>query len=563
MIELENENRAFAWANTFLRSLRQCGLRHCIISPGSRSTPLTMAAAANPGLQKQVVLDERSAAFLAMGIGKATGTPAALICTSGTAVANYFPAVIEARMSGVPLLLLTADRPPHLRHSGANQTIDQQRIFGNYPVFYHEMGEPVMKEEDFESLHGIARQAFNSARSQPGPAHLNFPFRKPLEPRAEYIRQAAEKNRSIEPDRPTPAIRPGHRLTFTDAEHQLIARAERPLIICGQLARKDAIHHIFEWAGRLRVPVLSEQGYPDLTPAIQGFEGFLRRPEHRKNLRPDLILRFGRQPASKSLQQAVKEWKGVSHLYFADIPPHADMARATTHTIEWSSRPLDGAAFEPLALSWLQQWQHVERAYCYESEQLLANCPSLTDGHIYHRLSGAVPKSWFLFFSNSFPVRDRSMFGRWNENTVFTNRGASGIDGIISTAMGINMGLNRPGAAFIGDLAFLHDSNALLNHRQLKQPLLLVVINNGGGSIFRMLPIAEHNEYFEPYFETPQQIDIQCLASAHEIPYQSVTDPDGLEQFDFKTYTEGGIHLLECKTDPDTSMNVRRTLWGI
>src|SRR5690625_154803 len=188
MTDLAAQNIPFYWSAHFLRNLLKNGMRHVVISPGSRSTPLTMAAAAQPHVQKQVILDERAAAFTALGIGKATGSPAMLICTSGTAAANYLPAVIEARKSGVPLILATADRPPHLRSTGANQAIDQLKLFGDYPVMFHEAGEPRLGKEDLNRLAMLARQASGAARDRRGPVHINFPFRKPLEPRSEERR---------------------------------------------------------------------------------------------------------------------------------------------------------------------------------------------------------------------------------------------------------------------------------------------------------------------------------------------------------------------------------------
>ncbi|NIV13412.1 MAG: 2-succinyl-5-enolpyruvyl-6-hydroxy-3-cyclohexene-1-carboxylic-acid synthase, partial [Aliifodinibius sp.] len=175
-------NTALQWTNTFFRALYKYGIEHVVVSPGSRSTPLTLAVASNPHIQKHVILDERSAAFTALGIGKATNIPAVLVCTSGTALANYYPAVIEARQSGVPMVLATADRPPHLRATGANQAIDQLNMFGDYPVFFHEVGEPKPNKKDLKRLTILAQQSVSISREKRGPVHLNFPFRKPLEP---------------------------------------------------------------------------------------------------------------------------------------------------------------------------------------------------------------------------------------------------------------------------------------------------------------------------------------------------------------------------------------------
>jgi 2-succinyl-5-enolpyruvyl-6-hydroxy-3-cyclohexene-1-carboxylate synthase len=186
-MKVKKQDRAFFWATTFLRELHACGVSQLVISPGSRSTPLTIAAYAHPGLKTHVVLDERSAAFMALGMGKSQGKPAGLVCTSGTAAANYYPAIIEARHSGVPLLVLTADRPPHLRNIGASQAIDQVKLFGDYPVFFHEAGEPVLEQQDVNRLKSVAAQSVSASLNRKGPVHINFPFRKPLEPDPGFV----------------------------------------------------------------------------------------------------------------------------------------------------------------------------------------------------------------------------------------------------------------------------------------------------------------------------------------------------------------------------------------
>lgn len=567
MIDIKKENRAFFWASVFIHSLSRTGVQHVVISPGSRSTPLTLAAAACTSITTHVILDERSAAFFALGISKATKKPAALICTSGTAVANYYPAVIEACMSSVPLLLLTADRPPHLHNTGANQAIDQRRIFGKYPVFFYDVSEPVMNPKKLGRLADLATTSVNKALKNQGPAHLNFPFSKPLEPEPDFISLAGEMT---EPFLSDPALFSGgdraQKKSFRKDLQQKIQRAKKPLIIIGQLASKSTLAAIFKLAEALNAPALSESGFIYSNSAIQGFEGFLRNETVQAQLEPDLILRFGRQPASKSLLLAVKTWAPNDHFYFSDSDQQVDIDSATTEFHKWNGNFIEIPALAPADERWINQWKSTEKKYIESSKKYIEEFSDLTDGHVYHHLVPQIPGDWFVFVSNSFPARDRSMFGRWKNQPCFSNRGASGIDGITSTAMGISTGLSRPGILFTGDLAFLHDTNALLNAKKINQPLVIVVINNSGGSIFRMLPIAEHDKYFPRYFETPQKANIQALAESygiHSIKVYSMDDLEGVSLEEIVINSVTNVVVLECQTDPAVSMELRNKLWGL
>jgi 2-succinyl-5-enolpyruvyl-6-hydroxy-3-cyclohexene-1-carboxylate synthase len=562
MTDIKVENKAFYWATIFLRSLIKAGLKHIVISPGSRSTPLTMAAAVLPQLKKHVILDERSAAFFALGVGKATNNPAALICTSGTAVANYYPAVIEARMSGVPLLLLTADRPPHLRHTGANQTINQLNIFGKYPVLFHDVSEPEIKESNFEKLSRLAGQAVQQSKTKQGPVHLNFPFSKPLEPENDFIKHISEENKNQNTSPPiSKNLQQGFQLD-DDLLYKMHA-TDKPLVIIGQLTPATKLKSIYRLAESLHAPVLSEQGTANLNLPIQGFEGFLHNNDTKNDLEPDLILRFGRQPASKSLLQAIEHWQPNRHIYFSDSEGLSDINNTTSDFVKWNGNYFDTNKFPEKSGKWLQKWKETEEKYFDESTKVLADTSALTDAHIYHHLSPIIPEDWSIFISNSFPARDQSMFGRWKTQHIFTNRGASGIDGITSTAMGTVAGLNQPGILFTGDLAFLHDTNALLNAIELSKPLVIAVINNQGGSIFRMLPIAKQEDHFSTYFETPQNVSINKLAEAYDANYTLVTKTGKLNEISMSSFSEPGLHIIECKTDPDASMRLREKLWNL
>lgn len=565
MTDLNRRNLSFYRCTVFIRELYQRGVRHLVISPGSRSTPLTLATAAHPAMKKHVILDERSAAFTALGIGKASGLPAVLICTSGTAAANYFPAVIEAYESAVPMIVATADRPAELRNTDANQTIDQTELYGKFVLDFRDIGEPLSDHPDLNSLIAVTGNAIEKSLEEKGPVHLNFHFSKPLEPESNFIENIAAENESLARKTDAHISKRKHIRDGSDSDlFPKLDSARKPLVIIGQLPVGITIDPIYQLAENLKAPVLSESGYRKQSASVQGFEGFLRNSEVVDELSPDLILRFGLQPASKSLLNALDKWNPDHHIYFTIPPGRKKTSLAVTDTSNWNG---DNFNLKPLSGGqdfWLKQWREAEKKYIKYKSGLSDRFNSLTDGHIYEQLSRQIPENWWVFYSNSFPARDRSMFGKWKNQTVYTNRGASGIDGINSTNIGIGLTNSEPGILFTGDLAFLHDSNALLNSRLLNKPLVIVIINNNGGSIFRMLPIALHEKYFTHYFETPQQVEISQLCESHHVHYKKIATIKQLFDLRLKDFVDESneyLHVIECQTDPDVSMQFRQKLW--
>lgn len=557
-------NIPFNWTTVFFRKLQYLGVKHVVISPGSRSTPLTLAAAANNHFEKHVMLDERSAAFTALGIGKAMGTPAVLICTSGTAVANYFPAVIEAKKSGVPLVLATADRPPNLRATGANQAIDQLKIFGDYPVFFHEVGEPNDKEADLKRLEMLAAQAVSASREQGGPVHLNFPFRKPLEPTGDFLQNIIEENNSVQSSE-NPNWEHKESIHLSNKLQEILSEAKKPLVIVGPTAPKDRLASIGKLAEELNAPLLSESTIDSLN-SINQFAGFLRNESLISELEPDILLRFGFQPTTKSLEMGLISWNPDHHFHFSSTHDWQDATSSNCKRITWQGRPIQWDKIKPATqTNWLKKWKKTEKDFNLYYQQTVSEELTLTDGGVYHHLTPQIPDDHFIAISNSFPARDIQLFGKHHPQIpLFLNRGASGIDGQSSTAIGLSLGLQKPGLLFTGDLAFLHDSNALLSHKLLDFPLIIVVINNGGGSIFRMLPVEQHEQFFTPYFETPQSIDIEKLAGAYDIPFRKINALQALKYFDLKYWMNQNrkLSIIECQTNAEASMDLRKKLWS-
>lgn len=566
-------HKPFLRAVTFLHRLYLNGVNHLFISPGSRSTPLTIAASLHPHLKSTVVLDERSAAFMALGAAKQSGRPSVLICTSGTAAANYFPAITEAKESGVPLIVITADRPPHLRNIGSSQTIDQTKLYGDQAIFFHDTGETDSDEPAQQRLIYLAKQAVEKSVRFGGAAHINMPFRKPLEP-SEFDMEQAVSLFSGQTVRTFPPFgETSSEIQLSDDLISLMNQSERPLIIAGPsnpfAALQNQIHSL---SIKFRTPLIAEPG-SQLTGSSPSatylrYEQFLRSSETRKQLKPDLIIRFGDQPFTRSLLSALEEWRDVPVVHITSRAGDQDQAMSTDYKIfckQGDSINL-GTVQNRNFSEWHDLWEKAEQSSELKLNQSLENADMFTDGHVFHHLSSQLTNEWNIMLSNSFPPRDMAMFGTPFGNQ-FVNRGAAGIDGITSTGIGVQIASNRKTCAILGDLAFLHDSNALLSlSEKLDQPIVIVVINNGGGTIFRMLPIYKmlensgRDKSFDTFFTTPQDASAEFLAKAHGLDYRAISTVAELQSLQINS-----IHhhtLIEFVTDADVSMKLRTELWG-
>ena len=557
-------NNLLQWTSALVNSLYENGVRHVIISPGSRSTPLTIAAALHPKLQTKVILDERSAAFIALGIGKQTGIPAALICTSGTAAANYFPAVIEAKESGVPIIILSADRPPHLRGIGSSQTVDQLKLFGGQTVFFHEAGEPQPEKTDLKRVEFLSKQAVETSIYKGGASHINLPFRKPLEPdetQAEAVVKWYQQKtkKMVKNNSPSDSA-----ISYSEELTETLASCSKPLIIAGPSDPYRSLEvQVQQLSEYLAAPVLSEPGsnIPGSTH-INRYEQFLRDPVFLKNMKPDFILRFGDQPFTKSLLTALDEWQEVPTLLINSRNAWQDHAMSANFRILCRSEDSINLSdtIRKTDSSWFSQWKEAEKQADATLRSVLSEHQELSDGHIFYHLKSQLGDNWNVMLSNSFPARDMALFAE-AEPGQFVNRGAAGIDGIMSTGLGIHFSSDKPTCCITGDLAFLHDSNALLSLKYSKAPFVIVVVNNGGGTIFRMLPVHQQQpQLYETYFETPQPVDIRSLAGAYNIDYQKISMVDELLKLDLNSVIKPLI--VECITSSGLSMEIRKKLWN-
>ncbi|HEY1792205.1 MAG TPA: 2-succinyl-5-enolpyruvyl-6-hydroxy-3-cyclohexene-1-carboxylic-acid synthase [Opitutaceae bacterium] len=563
-LDLANANAA--WGGVLAETLARCGVAHAVISPGSRSTPLAFAFAANPSIEAVPVLDERSAAFFALGIARRTLRPVVLVCTSGTAGANYFPAVIEAQEAGVPLLVITADRPPEMRGCASGQTIDQQRLYGGHVNFYHELAVPEATLPMLRYLRQtVAHAAERTLSPFPGPVHLNAPFRDPLPPLDDggAARAALEGTDWDEFfSHLAPAV-PAH----PEGPAPALGTAVMGVIVAGPCNAADPEDHaraVGELSRRLGWPVLADalsqlRGRAPLVPhLVTAYDAILRSPAAAQALRPEAVLCLGDWPTSKVLR-AWAEASGAPVYLVSERPGNRDALHGATRRLATSVAALAGrlvGSWE--ATGYEQLWATHEARARASLDARLAQEEALVEPKAAWLLAGRLPRGSILSVASSMPVRDLEFFWPAGDNAVRVafNRGANGIDGTLSCAMGTAHG-GPPSALLTGDLAFLHDSNGLLIAPRLRGSLTVVLVNNRGGGIFEHLPVARFGRVFEEYFATPQEVDVSRLCSAHGIPHFHVEDWPHFESL-VAEKPRPGLRVLEIAADRKRDAEWRR-----
>jgi 2-succinyl-5-enolpyruvyl-6-hydroxy-3-cyclohexene-1-carboxylate synthase len=484
----------------------RCGVRNAVIAPGSRSTPMAIALATRPEVAVHVVHDERAAAFVALGLG-VEGAPSILLCTSGTAAVNFHPAVVEAGLSDVPMIVLTADRPPELRGIGSPQTIDQLELFGRSVRWFFDSLLP--DEAEPTVWRPLAQRVFSVAEG--GPVHLNLPFREPLSG------TPGELAGQIGPPLPVPRGRA--------VQGPLAAEynVQRGVIVAGGRHGHPSAE-IEALAERLGWPILADpqSGCRAFGSSITAFDSILRHADFAQAHAPELIVRFGRPPASKALSQ----WIAASGAPVIQIggPGVIDPDRNVVATcVPADLAPLEGAPATP----WLARWRHANASAERAISNLLDEQP-LSEPGVARSIADALPDDARMVVASSMPVRDLESFGGPGAR-AHSNRGANGIDGTLSTALGLALG-GATTVALLGDIAFLHDSNALISIGSRAADLRVVVIDNCGGGIFSFLPQAGllEEKRFEQLFGTPHESDIVGLAKAHGVSASTATTVEEL-----------------------------------
>lgn len=531
-----------------------------VTCPGSRSTPLTVAFARHPQIEAIPILDERSAAFFALGRAKKTGLPTVLVCTSGTAGANFYPAVIEARESGVPLIILTADRPGELRHCHAGQTIDQQKLYGNYPNWQCELALPEANLGMLAYLRQSMIQAWEQALFPiPGVVHINLPVREPLAPvvqpevaqlKTELL--AADFFSTVKNNLPRKDYR--NPLPLKDWQQQTgiiiagLAQPKNPQLYCQAIAKLSQL---------LSFPVLAEalspvRNYQNLNPyLVSTYDSILRQASLAQALVPQVVIQIGELPTSKQLRTwlnntAIKRWIVDSRI--ANFDPLHSKTIHLYSSIEQLTASLEPTC-QPIAPSaYCQRWCRLEVDTRSKLDHRLASLNNLYEGKAAWLISQSLPAATPIFIANSMSVRNAEYFWQPNNHQlkIYFSRGANGIDGTLSTALGI--AYQDSGVLLTGDLALLHDTNGFLISQQFQGHLTIVAINNHGGGIFEMLPIANFASEFETYFATPQTVDLAQLCSAYQIEHQTITNWQDLTQLLAHLPTKG-IRVLEINCD--------------
>lgn len=559
------------WIRAFCDELARAGVHEVVVAPGSRSTPLVLAFDADDRFAVRVHLDERSAAFFALGVGKASGMPAVLVTTSGTATANAFPAVIEAAQSEAPLLVLTADRPHHLRDSDANQAIDQLRLFGPYPRAFFEVAPPAMQDSALRHLRVLAARAVAAARSAPaGPVHLNFPLDKPLEPTEghwEFLEENTLAGAGRASGAPFVHVYSGPRHASPETLDSLLDALDTPrgVIVAGPSS--DPVKSgetVLRLAAVTGFPVLADplsgaRFAPSLgAHVVAGYDLLLRAPDVQKVLAPSLVLRVGASPTSAAVLAWLRNNDGVPHIVIdgggrwkdhsatASDYVHAD----ATDTLNALAERADSSAGD----DWRKLWRLAESAL---GTALQEGRGELHEGDVLATVSAGVPEGANLFVSSSMPIRDLDAFGTPRNEIVrvFGNRGSSGIDGIVSTAFGVAVATECPTVCVIGDVALFHDQNGFLWSREPDAQVVFVLIDNNGGGIFHMLPVAERDPVFTKYFATPHGLDFRHLAEMHNIEF-SDEEIDELGVALTVALESGRTCILRVRTDRES--NVRR-----
>ncbi|MEH2323230.1 MAG: 2-succinyl-5-enolpyruvyl-6-hydroxy-3-cyclohexene-1-carboxylic-acid synthase [Nostoc sp.] len=560
MFDFRNVNQV--WAYILTETLKRLGLTCAIICPGSRSTPLAIAFAQQaPEIEAISILDERSAAFFALGQAKATGRPVVLVCTSGTAGANFYSAVIEASYSRIPLLLLTTDRPPELRDCHSGQTVDQLRLYGNYPNWQTELALPSV---DMGMLAYLRQTVIHSwERSQTptkGPVHLNIPFSDPLAPVPDGSDLSYLQSQFHPEDffagitNTTPFPIPHSQLPIL----QQWKECDRGIIIAGvaQPSQPEeyckAIAHLSQ---TLKWPVLAEglspvRNYAELNPyLISTYDLILRNQQLAKQLAPEILIQVGEMPTSKELRNwidATQPRRWVIHKSDQNLDP---LHGRTTHlriSVEDIKIEEGNLSFSS---DYGKQWCDAETKVRLVVDQTMGKIDEVIESKAAWLISQILPPGTPLFIANSMPVRDVEYFWKPNNLGVRShfNRGANGIDGTLSTALGIAH-RQQSSVMLTGDLSLLHDTNGFLIRNKFVGHLTIVLINNNGGGIFEMLPIAKFEPPFEEFFGTPQDIDFAQLCATYNVQHELITSWQQLQQR-LNPLPTRGIRVLELQTN--------------
>ncbi|WP_433252437.1 2-succinyl-5-enolpyruvyl-6-hydroxy-3-cyclohexene-1-carboxylic-acid synthase [Actinomadura nitritigenes] len=534
-------NPATALATVLVDELLRCGMTDAVLAPGSRSAPLALAlhAAEEAGrLRLHVRIDERSASFLGLGLAKRSGRPVALVCTSGTAAANFHPAVVEAHESGVPLIVLTADRPPELRDTGANQTIDQVKLYGTAARWSTEVGVPENRPGMVAYWRSLVSRAWGLAQAPvPGPVHLNAAFREPLIPDGDESWCEPLDGDATGAWTKVRAATPGSVLHVPPTRRGVLVVGDGAV----NVKRYVAAASMAGW------PVLSEPNgnarYGD--HALTSHHFLLGIPEFVERHRPEVVVTLGKPGLSRPLLSLLR--RAEEHIVLApDLAHWPDPVRSATQVAPEIEIPVVSGDD-----AWLKSWRSADLVAAAAVDAVLDGVPEVSEPRLARDLVAAMPGGSLLFTAASMPIRDLDQVMRPRRGIrIMASRGASGIDGLVSTAIGAALAHSGRSYALLGDLAFLHDQNGLVIGPHDRRPdLAIVVVNNQGGGIFSLLPQAALAGPFERVFGTPHQVDLEAVAAAHGVPYRRLEAAADVP----KAMAGEGLRIVEARTDREAN----------
>ncbi len=585
---MSTQRANFLVVGALVDGLVRSGVRHFCVCPGSRSTPLALMIARHPQARLWMHLDERSAAFFGLGMAKWLGEPVALVCTSGTAAANFLPAVVEAFHARVPLVVLTADRPHELREVGAPQAIDQVRMFGTHAKWFFDMAEPDESPETARSTAAVAARAAAQARQAPaGPVHLNCPYREPFVPLPDDLAPPWERAGA-----PVPAVAVGARACEPTLAATLAAELRglpRGLIVCGPQDDPALPAALARLAEALGYPLLADPlsglragGLPGATP-LSAYDAFLRDGALAEQLRPQIVLRFGAMPVSKPLLVYLQRQRGCRMVVADGGAAWPDPALLATDMLSVDGRLLAEALLaqinaaarerqfktqspnlktQPEGLAWREAWAGAERAAHRAIDARLAATEEPFEGKVFAELAELLPEGATLFVGNSMPIRDLDTFFPGGRGVrLLCNRGANGIDGVVSSALGAAAAGARPLVLAIGDISLYHDSNGLLAARQHGLDATIVLLNNDGGGIFSFLPQSADSQHFETLFGTPHGLDFRPLAELYGARYARTADWPAFRAALLSAIETPGLKIIEVQTDRDRNVTLHREMW--
>lgn len=568
----------------------QLGVRHAVFSPGSRSTTMAMLFKEHEGFETYMNIDERSASFMALGIAKAHKEPTVLVCTSGSAVAHYLPAILEAQYTGIPLIVLSADRPHTLLHVGAPQTVDQHKIFGTAVNYFEELAVP-QESHYYTYPRQVARKSYMKAMdTKKGPVHINVPLFEPLVP--ELSRNHFEAGRSsftvVKPnygsvfgcrhEKDLPHINNAIDIAHdnTNEINDLLERYERILILAGPQIDIDEANRIRSFGEALQAPILADplsnvrrrynsadnqsnkEGIDTNNVVISTYDALLAGQALWHELKPDCVIQFGQIVVSKRVQQMIASWSDVEYI---EVNPTMDSMNPTGKTTIQMQASID--VFTHLygknnsSDTYLNIWQRLDQEG-KKQLSLAVDEPHCFEGRTIHELQEHIPEDGQVFVANSMTIRDFDYFWFSGESkaVLYGNRGVNGIDGTISTALGLATN-GKPTYLVTGDLSLFHDLNGLAVAKTHNLNLTIILHNNDGGGIFEYLP-QKGTKHFDYLFSTSQGLDYSGAATLYGCGYTKISSPDELSSVLANVSQETGVHIIEIPTNREYSRELHK-----